>query len=42
MAHIEGGGALLERVAEQMRDAAKVETPPKRDGRRFTMMLAPK
>ena len=42
MAHLEAGMELLERIAKQMEDAAKLETPPKRDGRRFCMMLAPK
>ena len=42
MAHVEVGFELLLRVAEQIADAAKVEVPPKREGRRMTMMLAPK
>ena len=42
MAHLEAGEQLLQRVAQQIEDAAKVESPPKREGRRMTMMLAPK
>jgi translation initiation factor IF-3 len=39
MAHIDSGGGLLVKVAEQMADAAKVELAAKREGRRWTMML---
>ncbi len=42
MAHLEAGPEMLERIARQMEDAAKLEMPPKREGRRFSMMLAPK
>ncbi len=42
MAHLETGEQLLHRVALQIQDAAKVEIPPKREGRRMTMMLVPK
>lgn len=42
MAHIDVGEQLLQRVVEQIGDAAKVELAPKREGRRMTMMLAPK
>jgi len=42
LAHTETGEQQLARVAEQLADAAKIETTPKRDGRRMTMMLAPK
>jgi len=42
MAHLEIGHELLLRVAEQLSDAAKVESPPKRDGRRMNMLMAPK
>jgi translation initiation factor IF-3 len=42
MAHVEVGGELLEKVAAQMEADAKIEMAPKREGRRFTMMLAPK
>lgn len=42
MAHTEAGEALLLRIAEQITDIAKIETPPKRDGRRMNMMVATK
>jgi translation initiation factor IF-3 len=42
MAHLEVGEELLLRVADQLDDAAKIEMEPKRDGRRFSMMLVPK
>lgn len=42
MAHIEVGEQLLRRVVEMIGDTAKVEIPPKREGKRMTMMLAPK
>lgn len=42
MAHLETGNEMLQRVAEQLADAAKVEMAPKREGRRMTLMLAPK
>ena len=42
LAHIEVGAVLLERVVAELADAAKVETPPKREGRRMSALLAPK
>jgi translation initiation factor IF-3 len=42
MAHLDVGYEILQLVAEQLDDAAKIEMPPKRDGRRFTMMLVAK
>jgi len=42
MAHIEVGQAVLENVGQQLADAAKIELPPRRDGRRWSMMLVPK
>ena len=42
LAHIEVGAVLLERVVADLADAAKVETPPKREGRRMSALLAPK
>jgi len=42
LAHLDVGEELLRRVAEQIADAAKVEIPLKREGRRMSMMLAPK
>ena len=42
LAHIEVGAVVLERVIADMADVAKVETPPKREGRRMSALLAPK
>lgn len=42
MAHVEVGSQLLEQVAGQLADAAKIEIPPKREGRRVTMLLVAK
>jgi translation initiation factor IF-3 len=42
MAHLDVGYDQLQRVAEELADVAKVEMAPKRDGRRFTMMLVAK
>lgn len=42
LAHIEVGADLLNRVIAQLEDAAKVESPPKREGRRMSALLAPK
>ena len=42
LAHLDAGTEMLQRIAEQLSDAAKVEVPPKREGRRMTLMLAPK
>ncbi len=42
LAHIEVGAVLLDRVVADLADAAKVETPPKREGRRMSALLAPK
>ena len=42
LAHVDAGVELLQRFAAQIEDTAKIETMPKRDGRRMTMMLAPK
>ncbi|MFO7897862.1 MAG: translation initiation factor IF-3 [Planctomycetota bacterium] len=43
LAHMEAGDQILNRVAERLADTAKVETPPKRDGRRrMSILLAPR
>lgn len=42
LAHIQVGADLLNRVIAQLEDAAKVESPPKREGRRMSALLAPK
>lgn len=42
LAHVESGEGVLLRVAAQLEDAGRVETPPKREGRRMAMMLVPK
>jgi translation initiation factor IF-3 len=41
MAHLELGKRLLDRLAEDVQDIAKVETAPKVDGRNMTMVLGP-
>lgn len=40
-AHPEFGRKILDRIAEQVADVAKVEAMPKLDGRNMTMVLAP-
>lgn len=42
LAHIEVGAVLIDRVIADLADVAKVETPPKREGRRMSALLAPK
>jgi len=42
LAHIEVGASLLSRVIAQLEDVAKIESPPKREGRRMSALLAPK
>ncbi|MGH2699204.1 MAG: translation initiation factor IF-3 [Actinomycetota bacterium] len=39
--HPELGQRLLDRLAEEVSDLAKVDTPPKLDGRNMTMVLSP-
>jgi len=41
MAHINLGRDLLERVAEDVKDAGKVENMPKMEGRQMVMMIGP-
>jgi translation initiation factor IF-3 len=41
VAHPELGMKILENVAEQVKDVAKVEAAPKLDGRNMVMVLAP-
>ena len=40
--HAELGRAVLDRVAESLKDVGKVEQEPKLEGRNMTMVLAPK
>jgi translation initiation factor IF-3 len=42
MAHQELGLDLLNRVAEDVKDVAKIENMPKLEGRQMVMMIAPK
>ncbi len=42
MAHQELGVQLLNRVAEDVREMAKIESMPKLEGRQMVMMIAPK
>jgi len=39
--HPELGQRLLDRLSEEVSDIAKVDTPPKLDGRNMTMVLSP-
>ena len=39
--HPELGRRLLDRLAEDVQEIAKVDVPPKLDGRNMTMVLAP-
>ena len=41
MAHQELGRKLLDQLAEDVAELAKVDTPPKVDGRNMTMVLGP-
>ena len=41
MAHADRGRDLLDRLAEDVADIAKVDTQPKLDGRNMTMVLSP-
>src|SRR6184192_2426703 len=42
MAHIDLGRAVLDRVANALKDIAKIEQDPKLEGRNMSMVLAPK
>ncbi len=42
LAHIEEGHRVLEKILVQLEDVSKVESPPKRSGRRLECRLAPK
>lgn len=42
IAHPELGQAVVERVAQELSDIAKVESPVKMEGKQLTMILAPK
>src|SRR5207247_6821619 len=42
MAHIDLGRAVLDRVAGELKDIAKIEQDPKLEGRNMSMVLAPK
>jgi translation initiation factor IF-3 len=42
MAHQELGLDLLNRVADDVKDVAKIENMPKLEGRQMVMMIAPK
>jgi len=41
MAHADLGRKLMERLAEELKDVAKVESPPRQEGRTMLMFLAP-
>lgn len=40
--HMEFGEALLRRAGEQLQDVAVIESPPRREGRLLTLVMAPK
>ena len=42
MAHIDLGREVLDRVASELKDLAKIEQDPKLEGRNMSMVLAPK
>jgi translation initiation factor IF-3 len=42
MAHIDLGREVLDRVAPELKDLAKIEQEPKLEGRNMSMVLAPK
>ena len=42
MAHIDLGREVLDRVANELKDVAKIEQDPKLEGRNMSMVLAPK
>jgi translation initiation factor IF-3 len=42
MAHIELGREVLDRVAAELKDIAKIEQDPRLEGRNMSMVLAPK
>jgi translation initiation factor IF-3 len=42
MAHIDLGRDVLDRVASELKDIAKIEQDPKLEGRNMSMVLAPK
>jgi translation initiation factor IF-3 len=42
MAHIDLGRVVLDRVANELKDVAKIEQDPKLEGRNMSMVLAPK
>lgn len=41
MAYTEQGRAVLRRIVEEMKDEAKIETPPAMEGRSLYMIIAP-
>ncbi len=41
MAHLELGRALLERVADDVEEVAKIDAMPKMEGRQMIMMISP-
>ena len=42
LAHIDEGERVLREIIEQLEDISKIESPPKRSGRRIECRLAPK
>jgi translation initiation factor IF-3 len=42
MAHVDVGQSIVEAIIQQLEDVAKVEKPPRMEGRRMSAILAPK
>lgn len=42
MSHMDAGVEQLVKIAEQLQDIAKIEMQPKREGKRVSLMMAPK
>jgi translation initiation factor IF-3 len=41
MAHAELGRKLLDKLADELKDLAKVEAPPRQEGRTMILLLTP-
>lgn len=42
MSHTDRGKSLLDKVAVELQEDARIEVPPKLEGRRYSMIIAPK
>mgnify|MGYP006284652227 CR=1 FL=1 len=41
LAHVDEGYRVFEQIRDELSDISKVERPPRREGRRITLMLSP-